>query len=421
MIDFSSCGSVERVAAHRDAFARWEPTLQAFVTLDPAAFDPTRAIAGPLAGVHVGIKDIIDVAGLPTRNGSLTCEFAPPAAADAHVVAALRNAGATIVGKTTTTEFAFTDPTLTTNPFDPARTPGGSSAGSGAAVGARVLDLALGTQTAGSLIRPAAYCGVAGFKPSFGRVSTVGVTALAPSFDTVGFIGQDLEVIMRAWSAIASAFPDRSAGAPVTLSIEHPRVGIAPADPDAQVAEEVARAVLSAARVLTGGDANGMVAATGVDIRQVIVDHRTVMADEMHAIHGHWLDTDAERLKPNVRAALRAARGTEPEAVVHARERLARARERFWSDMQGFDVLVAAPAPTVAPLRDGTTGYQHMLTPWTVFRGPLVCVPWGHGASGMPLSVMLASRPGTDDRLLAIASSLARRAPPLVRPAPPTR
>jgi hypothetical protein len=162
-----------RAAAVRERLSAWEPGIGAFVTLDETGFARLDAADGPLSGLAVGVKDVLDVAGLPTRNGSRACNDAAPAINDAPVVAALRAAGAAILGKTVTTEFAFIDPTDCRNPFDTARTPGGSSSGSGAAVGAGALDLALGTQTAGSLCRPAAYCGAVGLKPGHGVLSTV--------------------------------------------------------------------------------------------------------------------------------------------------------------------------------------------------------------------------------------------------------
>jgi Asp-tRNA(Asn)/Glu-tRNA(Gln) amidotransferase A subunit family amidase len=187
----------------RDNVRQWEPYIHAFSALDET---PSEGIEpGPLSGMAVGVKDIIDVAGLPTRNGSDACRDAPPAAHDANVVAALRNVGADIIGKTTTTEFAFTDPTACRNPYDVNRSPGGSSSGSGAAVAAGVVDIALGTQTAGSLCRPAAYCGAVGFKPSYGVLPTDGVTPLAPSFDTVGIIAGSVGVVQAAFRQMAPA------------------------------------------------------------------------------------------------------------------------------------------------------------------------------------------------------------------------
>ncbi len=161
----------------------------------------------PLEGLTVGVKDIIDVAGLQTRYGSPLFEDAPPAARDAAVVAKMREAGAIIVGKTVTTELATFVPAETRNPRDLTRTPGGSSSGSAAAVAAGHVDIAIGTQTAGSIIRPAAYCGVYGFKPSFGLVPTDGVLVQCPSFDTVGVFARSLTHIEAWMAAVTHDFP----------------------------------------------------------------------------------------------------------------------------------------------------------------------------------------------------------------------
>lgn len=192
-------------------FTNWNERLNAFtgycVPKGEVFSTPPDAL-GILNGLTVGVKDIIDVRWLPTRNGSDACHEAAAAELDAPAVAALRNAGAAIVGKTTTTEFAFTDPTDCRNPHDLNRSPGGSSSGSGAAVAAGMVDLALGTQTAGSLCRPAAYCGTVGLKPSNGWISTQGVTPLAPSFDTVGVIARNVEVAEAAFAAMHAVDPE---------------------------------------------------------------------------------------------------------------------------------------------------------------------------------------------------------------------
>src|SRR6056297_3231431 len=195
-------------------FDAWERRIGAFVSM---AEDTTITATGSLAGHVVAVKDVIDVAGLPTRNGSAACADSAPAPSDAPVVARLRAAGARILGKTVTTEFAFTDPTQCRNPYAPARSPGGSSSGSGAAVAAGLVDLALGTQTAGSLCRPAAYCGVVGLKPGYGCLSTQGVTPLAPSFDSVGVIARSVEIARAAFGVMTGRTgDDMTAGATVT-------------------------------------------------------------------------------------------------------------------------------------------------------------------------------------------------------------
>src|SRR5262250_1204523 len=170
---------------------------------------------GPLHGIPVGIKDIIDVAGMTTLANSKTRAGSPSATADADIVAALRLAGAVILGKTHTTEFAYLDPSPACNPHNIAHTPGGSSSGSAAAVGAGAVPLALGTQTVGSVNRPASYCGVAAFKPSAQSTCTHGITALAPAFDTVGYFGATVADAVALYKAVAPAFTvsfDRPSG-----------------------------------------------------------------------------------------------------------------------------------------------------------------------------------------------------------------
>ena len=162
---------------------------------------------GPLHGVPVGIKDIIDVAGLPTRCNSKALQDRAPAAADAELVLALKAAGAIVLGKVHTTEFAFFDPSPARNPHNIEHTPGGSSSGSGAAVASGTVPMALGTQTMASVNRPASYCGVAAFKPSTRSLSTFGASPLAPSYDTIGFYGWDVDSAVYAYEAVTALGP----------------------------------------------------------------------------------------------------------------------------------------------------------------------------------------------------------------------
>ena len=399
-------------ASRREAFNAWEPGLGAVVAVDAAAFDTLETGEGPLAGVAVGVKDIVDVAGLPTRNGSAACAGAAAAARDAPVVAALRAAGAAILCKTATTEFAFTDPTPTLNPHDHGATPGGSSSGSGAAVGAGLLDLAIGTQTAGSLCRPAAFCGAVAFKPSHGALPTAGVTPLAPSFDTVGFIASRVSIASEAWRACGGALETKADASGLHVA----RAAIDPAAPMTPAALD---ALDGAERALAAAGATTARAAAAVDLEAVVTDHRTVMLAEAAERHARLLGSDAPSLRPNFRSALEEGRGIARPDVNAARDRLRAARARFWAAAAGYDALLAPPAPGAAPPRDQGTGYQHLLTPWTVFGGPLVCLPWGTDAAGRPLAVMLAGRPGRDGALLALAADLEAAAPPRLAPAPP--
>lgn len=374
----------------------WERHIRAFVALSDIP-----AKVGPLDGLSVGVKDIIDVAGLPTRNGSAACAEALPAKRDAMVVQCLRDAGARIVGKTTTTEFAFTDPTPCRNPHDLTRSPGGSSSGSGAAVGAEVVDIALGTQTAGSLIRPAAYCGAVGFKPSAGLLPLDGVTPLARSFDTVGIIARNVSL---AWRVLEVLAPSGVADDPST-----PNALCGLWNADAQVAPDWVQA-MDGARTALRDVAQVIERALPADVEPIVSAHRIVMCAEAFAAHHALLENEPHLLQPKFRAGLEAGRAAQG-AQLKARHLLNDARIAFWCVMEDADLILTLPVPEGAPLIDGTTGFQDWLTPWTVFGGPLICLPWGIDALARPRSVMLAAHPGQDRFLLDMAARLERSAP----------
>lgn len=393
-----------------NAFARWEPHIRSFVCLSEPMPAPT---AGPLSGLTVGVKDIIDVSGLPTHNGSATCADASPAQSDASVVARLRAAGAQIVGKTVTTEFAFTDPTDCRNPYDIARSPGGSSSGSGAAVAAGLVDLALGTQTAGSLCRPAAYCGAVGLKPSFRSLPTAGVTPLARSFDSVGVIARSVDVARAAFLAMCE--PEAGVAGHVSIATRWLLPGDIRPAPDIFLALEAATEALS--RYCQVRQAPSV----PCDTDAIVNAHRTVMQAEAAEVHNHLLHgTKADLLRPKFRAGLEAGVRFNAADIAAARHVLKRATEEFWRAMQGVDAILTLPVPEGAPRLDGSTGFQDWLTPWTVFGGPLITLPWGLDRSGRPCAVMLAGKPTADLSLLDLAEQLERHAPPIVPPEPPS-
>jgi len=360
----------------------------------------------------VGVKDIIDVIGLPTRNGSEVCRNAEPANADATVVESLRNAGACIVGKTTTTEFAFTDPTDCRNPYDLTRTPGGSSSGSGAAVAAGIVDMALGTQTAGSLCRPAAYCGVVGFKPTYNALPIKGVTPLAKSFDTVGIIAISVDVARRSFLTMNQSTLQKSKDKPVIVSSVMPTQTVATA--------ETLEALYTASQVLEQQCTNITDFVIQQSVSDIVSAHRTVMNAEAAQAH-HQLMRPGHNLllRPKFRAGLEAGATVSAAELEAARGLLYQAKVDFWSQLKGIDVILTLPVPDAAPLLDETTGFQDWLTPWTVFGGPLICIPWGIDSLGRPKSVMLAAHPGHDKQVLAMAQQLELLAPRLPRPAAP--
>jgi Asp-tRNA(Asn)/Glu-tRNA(Gln) amidotransferase A subunit family amidase len=410
----------DAAARARQRLARWEPTIRAFVAVDDDAWSVLDTADGPLAGIAAGVKDIVDVRGFATRNGSAACAGAAPAPADAPLVAALRRAGAAIVGKTTSTEFAFVDPTDTRNPHDPSRTPGGSSSGSGAAVGAGVLDIAIATQTAGSLCRPASYCGAVGFKPSYGLFPMQGVTPLAPSFDTVGFIARSVAIAQAGYRAVAHAAAASGTTPGATRDDEAvPVVGLAAIDPAAPTTTAALAARVAAAAALARGGHAVAPVRFAIDFAEIVADHRCVMMHEAARLYGGLLETAGSLLRPHFAGLVREGLAVDARDAAAALRRLHAARDAYWDAVSGFGLLLACAVPGGAPTRaGGTTGYQHLLTPWTVFGGPLVSLPWGVDADGLPLSVMLAGAPGTDALVLAAAARLARDAPPLPVPAP---
>lgn len=403
-------------AGDSSRFQRWETHIGAFVALaDPSSElegSSRSAVEAPLAGLDAGVKDIIDVSGHPTCNGSKTCADAMPVAEDSEVVATLRDAGARIIGKTTTTEFAFTDPTDCRNPHDLSRSPGGSSSGSGAAVAAGLVDFALGTQTAGSLCRPAAYCGVVGYKPSFGLWPTVGVTPLAPSFDTVGVIASSVEVAIKVFKVLTPEPNQATSQTRLDLTYD-----TALFDGEIRPTPEAAQALRETTKLLEQICVKSPDTGPLPDIAGIVPDHRIVMNHEAFQAHGHLLsEPGATLLQPKFHAGLKVGEQVTAATARDAMERLALAKQDFWASRSNTDVILTLPVPEGAPLIGETTGFQDWLTPWTVFGGPLVCIPWGLDALGRPRSVMLASCPGTDAMLLDVAHSLEAMAP--ARPEP---
>lgn len=402
--------AVKKSEKWRQAHADWEPHLGAVLDVDDNEVRALDLDRGPLSGLAVGVKDVIDVAGMPTRNGSKTGSTATPATEDADVVAALRRAGASIVCKTATTEFAFIDPTGTKNPFNPERTPGGSSSGSGAVVGAGLLDIAVGTQTAGSLCRPASYCGCVGFKPTFGALSTRGMTPLSPAFDTIGFIARTVDLAGRAFAA--------SGGTPGTdIDLSSLRIGLPPIDRNASMERSAIDSLHGAVEALRKSGAAVEPTMVELPFADLIADHRTVMLHEASRAHGALLESG--KLQPLFAHGLEEGLSISEDAANAALHRLQSAAQAFWRNVADFDLLLTPPVPGPAPMRAEGTGYQHLLTPWTVLGGPLLCLPWGTDGAGLPLSVMLAAPPRQDRIVLGAGDALSRLAPLTPKPIPP--
>ena len=398
-----------------------EPSLRVWVTLDEnAALDAARRSLqemeqggplGPMHGIPVGVKDIFYTRGVRTTACSpIYADFVPEF--DATAVSRLRRAGAIMMGKTVTTEFAGMDPPPTVNPWNPAHTPGGSSSGSAVGVAARVFPAALGSQTAGSVVRPASYNGIVGLKPSFGRISRHGVMLLAWSLDTVGFFTRTVEdaAIMlgvlachdpRDCSSSSGHVPDYSM--PLRDRQTPPRIGLVrrfffeAADP------EVRDHTDSAVEML--GKAGATVEEVGgsIDFDTLLAAHRVVMLVEAASIHEANHRVRPDDYGPKIRSHIEVGMLTPGVTYVQAQ----RVRRGFRRDMEqeirGFDVLLAPSTPSPAPRDLSATGNPAFQIPWTTCGFPSLTLPLGLSKSGLPLGLQLASAPFAEEKLLAAA------------------
>lgn len=404
--------AVDLMTSCLEAIAAREEEVGAF-----AWFDPERALAeardrdlqgatGPLHGVPFGVKDIIDAVGMPTEcNSPIYRGYMP--ARDAACVAMVRAAGAVIIGKTVTTEFAHFTPGRTRNPHNPAHTPGGSSSGSGAGVAAGMFHLAFGTQTGGSVIRPAAFCGIWGFKPTFNLVSREGVKPLADSFDTVGWYGRsaaDLALVLAVLTRREA--PDPAAGTKPSY-----RVGLC-RTPMWHMAEPATRAAVErAASALAGAGHAVEEVELPAGWEGLWEDHLDMMALEagrglIRERSHHW-----DLLSEKMREALERGFAVAPEKEIAIRHRFAAARQHVDGLFDTYDVLLTPSAPGEAPEGIATTGNAVFNRLWTMLGTPCVTIPAGMGPEGLPVGIQLVGRRNGDFGLLATAERTAALLP----------
>lgn len=379
-----------------------EEEVRAFVHLDrEGALLAARQARAPLAGIAVGIKDVIATADMPTEMGSpIYAGWRPKA--DAAVVAALRGAGAGIIGKTATTPFAFLDPAATRNPRNPAHTPGGSSSGSAAAVAAGMVPLAVGTQTGGSVIRPASYCGVVGVKPSAGLIPTVGALCFSWTLDTLGLFAADVPGAAYALAAItrrpALRIDGRAEGAPRLGVVRQAWAG-AP-----EPASETALA--HALQCATAGGAQLRDLTEPAVFAEAFALHATIQDYEARqALAWEWQNHRA-MLPPKLAALLDAAQAITPEAYDHALATVQRARAAMRELLADVDALVTFAAPGAAPASLASTGDSRFNRLWTLLGVPCVTVPAVTVGEGLPVGIQIVGGNGRDSNVLAIASFL---------------
>lgn len=398
-----------------------EPKLRAWVTLDrDGALQTARTreaevtagrILGPLHGVPVGIKDIYHVAGMVTTCGAGPFAHERPTA-DAATVERLRAAGAVILGKTTTTEFAYLDPAETRNPWNLEHTPGGSSSGSAAAVAARLVPAAFGTQTVGSVLRPAAYCGVVGLKPTHGRISCRGIIPLAWSLDHVGFLVRSVDDAALVFGVLAGYDPEdpQSINAPVpdysaalAATGAPPRLGFLRDFFLEKASAEVAAHVEAVAAALALVGARVEEVKLPSSFEGLHAAGATVMRAEAAAYHTPRFEKHAAEYRPKISEVIELGQAVSAVEYLAAKAHLRRFRLEADRLAEGYDALLMPVAPAPAPKGLASTGDGSFCAPWSFSGLPAITIPSGLSPDGLPIGLQLASAAWSEPRLLAAA------------------
>ena len=401
-----SLARYEATESRIHAFARYD--VEPALLLD-AALEVTGA-TGPLLRVPVGVKDIIDTAGVPTERGS-ALYAGRIAERDADVVRNLRAAGAVIVGKTVTAELAFYHPGPTRNPWDLSRTPGGSSMGSAAAVAAGVVPLAVGSQTNGSIIRPAAFCGVVGLKPTAGRLSREGVFEFSRTLDQVGGFSRSVREVAALTAAMAGEPLERWWSGDATT----PKLAAVRTSEWGQ-AEDAARDRFQAdvdRLAAVGGPVEWPSPPAGLDDAPAVL--RTIMLFEAARALASDTRGREELVSETARRALAegaAMSEVDYRAALRERDRLIAA---FAALASRYDAILTPPAVGEAPTPE-TTGDPRFCSRWSLVGAPAIVIPSGFGPHRLPLGLQLVAAPGDDRRLLAAAAWCEAHLPSIGRP-----
>ena len=393
------------VRACLDRIEDCDAEIEAWAHLDPdyaiaqARAADEAAPKGPLHGVPFAVKDVIDTGELPTEYGAPAIHGGHRPERDAACVAAMRRAGAVLLGKTVSTEFATFQPGKTRNPHNAGHTPGGSSSGSAAAVGASMVPIAFGNQTAGSLIRPAAFCGVAGLKPTHGTVDLTGILALEPVFDTLGYMARSVDDLGLFYDIVRGAEP----AVPQDGLGRAPKIGLCRTHHWGRAEEETREAVEGAAAKFA--DLGAEIAELDLpDSFATIPDsHRVILnaglTQNLARQYADHRDRLSERLRGMVEEGLGYDEATLEAARTHARACRAEADAAFGE----CDALLTPSAPGEAPEGLGMTGDPIFQTTWTLLHLPCATLPFATGPRGLPVGVQLIGRRGADADLLAVA------------------
>jgi Asp-tRNA(Asn)/Glu-tRNA(Gln) amidotransferase A subunit family amidase len=391
-----------------------EPWLRAF-THRPDVYSLRDAVHRPLAGVPIGVKDLADTCDMPTTYGSPVYAGHRPVR-DASIVSMIRALGGVIFGKTATTEFAWRGPAATVNPWNRAHTPGGSSSGSAAAVAAGIVPLAIGTQTVGSVIRPAAYCGVVGYKPSYRTVPNEGVHPLAASLDHVGFFARSVEDVALAHALFVARVPQAVASeaawrdhfprdtSSLTLGVVRTPFW------DDLIAPHQRENFNASLDALREGGACVVDIDYGADLREMREATLTILAVEAYRAIGDVAERAPALMTEHMRTLVGEGQSIPLERYQQALVLQARLRAQSAALMQGCDALVTIPASGEAPAGHADTGDARFCAPWSLTGAPAVTVPSGWSEAGLPLGLQIVGAydgaSGSDAKLLRIASRI---------------
>lgn len=381
------------------AIQHWESTIRALVDWDPSASLKRLEESGdgPLGGWPIGVKDIINVRGMRTR---CNVDFLPanPAPENAAVVETLMNLGAFVLAKTVTTSFAFLDPGVTRNPWNSNHTPGGSSSGSAAAVACGMVRLALGSQTVASVNRPASYCGVVGFKPTFGRLSTSGIFPFAPSVDTVGFFTRGVSDMQTAGSVLF-----REPVEPPATSL---KIGLVKDLWTASAEEEMLTALKNSGERLATAGCTVRPLTLPSESAEAYGHHFSLIAAEATQVHEKLFPQHGELYPPKIRELLVGGQGVTSEGLEQIQAHRGSLRQSIVGLFEDVDVMLLPSAPGPAPVGLTRTGDPRFSLIWTYTGCPTLTLPVTLSRNALPIGLQLVGPPMKDMSLLSAGRAI---------------
>ena len=383
-----------------------EPNLKAFVSRHSLEDLILAISSGPLSGIPIGIKDIINTQDLPTTNGSMIYANHRPSQ-DAPIVQKIRALGGVVFGKTVTTQFAWKTPGPTVNPWNPAHTPGGSSSGSAAAVAAGIVPLALGTQTVGSIVRPAAFCGVIGFKPSFGAIIKEGVHPLSYSLDHIGFFTRSVDDVAYAFQLLKDGDADKYADtitSLMNLKLEHsPKIALIKTPFDHLMSAEQQQTIQFAVQQLEQAGASVNIIELPAQYWDGVKLMPTIMSYEAAKIHREHLKHHQTLLCDHIKELATTGAEYTPAEYEAALTQQAQLRKSVSEVFKDFDALLTAPATGEAPKDLTWTGDPSFCALGSFLGIPAINLPVKKSANGLPLGIQLMGKYKEDEALLKIA------------------